>query len=66
MDIKVVVATHKPYWMPDDPMYVPVHVGAEGKTSIGFIGDNTGENISSKNDMYRELTGMFWGGANLS
>ena len=39
MDIRVVVATHKLYWMPDDPMYVPVHVGAEEKASIGFVGD---------------------------
>lgn len=65
MDIKIVVATHKKYWMPDDPMYIPVHVGAEGKESIGYTGDNTGSNISIKNNMYRELTGMFWGGANL-
>lgn len=65
MNIKIAIATHKPYWMPDDPMYVPVHVGAEGKTPIGYLGDNTGDNISIKNSMYRELTGMYWGGANL-
>ena len=29
MDIKVLVATHKNYWMPDDDMYIPLHVGRE-------------------------------------
>lgn len=62
MDIKIVIAAHKKYWMPNDPMYVPVHVGAEGKATIGYVGDNTGDNISGKNNMYRELTGMYWGG----
>lgn len=65
MDIKIVIATHKKYWTPDDPMYVPVHVGAEGKAPLGYAGDNTGDNISRKNNMYRELTGLYWGGANL-
>ena len=30
-DIKIVIAAHKPYRMPEDTMYVPLHVGAEGK-----------------------------------
>ena len=29
--ITVVIATHKKYNMPQDKMYMPVHVGAEGK-----------------------------------
>lgn len=62
MEIKIVIATHKKYWMPDDSMYVPVHVGAEGKEPLGYVGDNSGNNISEKNNMYRELTGMYWGG----
>ena len=65
MDIKIIIATHKEYWMPNDSIYVPVQVGAEGKTSIGYIGDNTGNNISVKNNMYHELTGLYWGGLNL-
>lgn len=27
---KIIVAAHKPYTMPDDEMYLPVHVGAAG------------------------------------
>lgn len=60
MDIKIIVATHKCYWMPDDPVYLPLQVGAEGKTDLGYIADNTGDNISSKNASFCELTGLFW------
>ena len=65
-DVKVIVATHKPYWMPEDEMYVPVRVGAEGKDeTFGFKPDNVGENISGKNANYCELTGLYWAWKNL-
>lgn len=71
--ISVIVATHKPYRMPDDPMYVPLHVGAEGKTDengnpldLGFIKDNTGDNISELNANFCELTGLYWAWKNLN
>lgn len=66
MDIKILVATHKSYWMPTDNVYLPVHVGKEGKEYIGFIGDNTGDNISTKNASYCELTGLYWAWKNIS
>lgn len=65
VDVKVVVASHKAYWMPNDEMYVPIQVGAEGKESLGFTPDNTGENISNKNSNYCELTGLYWAWKNL-
>ena len=65
MDIKVLVATHKKYWMPNDDVYLPIHVGREGKTDLGYIGDNTGDNISAKNANYCELTGLYWAWKNL-
>ena len=65
MDIKVIIATHKTYEMPKDAMYVPVHVGAEGKQSIGYQPDNEGENISQKNSAFCELTGLYWAWKNL-
>lgn len=64
-DVKIIVATHKPYWMPSDSLYVPVHVGAEGKESLGFTPDNIGDNISCKNANYCELTGLYWAWKNL-
>jgi len=59
-NIKVFIATHKKYQMPNEEMYIPLHVGREGKDKIGFIGDNTGENISEKNPYFCELTGLYW------
>lgn len=65
MDIKILVAAHKKYWMPNDDVYLPIHVGREGKTDLGYIGDNTGDNISAKNANYCELTGLYWAWKNL-
>nr|WP_308668295.1 DUF4422 domain-containing protein [uncultured Agathobacter sp.] len=64
-DIKVIIAAHKKYAMPDDTMYIPVQVGAEGKKDIGYQRDNEGENISSRNPMFCELTGLYWAWKNL-
>ena len=65
MNAKIIVATHKKYKMPNDKIYLPIHVGKEGKNDIGYQGDNTGNNISSKNPYYCELTGLFWVWQNL-
>lgn len=64
-DITIIVATHKPYAVPADGLYLPVHVGATGKEAIGFVPDNTGENISDKNPYFCELTGLYWAWKNL-
>ena len=72
MNIKIMVAAHKKYRMPADDMYMPLHVGAEGKLNmagetlnLGYQKDNTGDNISCKNANYCELTGLYWGWKNL-
>lgn len=65
MNIKIIVAAHKPYRMPSDSMYLPLHVGAEGKKPLGYQGDNTGDNISTKNANFCELTGLYWAWKNL-
>ena len=65
-DIKILVATHKKYQMPNSEMYLPVQVGAEGKEKIdGYQPDNVGDNISAKNAYYCELTGLYWAWKNL-
>lgn len=51
--------------MPDSPMYIPLHVGSAGKPGIGYRRDDTGDNISSKNAGYCELTGLYWAWKNL-
>ena len=66
MDIKVIVAAHKPYRMPQDSMYLPLQVGrALADQDLGWQGDNTGDNISLKNPYYCELTGLYWAWKNL-
>lgn len=64
--VKIIIATHKQYKMPKDEMYVPVHVGAEGKNDLGYTKDNSGENISSLNPSFCELTGLYWAWKNLN
>lgn len=65
-NIKILVATHKKYKMPaDTSVYLPIHVGCEGKENLGFQGDNSGENISTLNPYYCELTGLYWAWRNL-
>lgn len=66
MSIKIIVASHKKYRMPNDKIYLPLHVGAEGKNDFGFEKDNSGENISSKNPFFCELTGLYWAWKNLN
>jgi hypothetical protein len=65
MKLSMVVATHKFYQMPLDAAYLPVQAGAEGKPSLGYMGDNTGDNISLKNPDYCELTALYWAWKNL-
>lgn len=70
--VSIVIATHKKYEMPTDSMYIPLHVGAEGKKDsagneldLGYVKDNTGENISKLNQSFCELTGLYWAWKNL-
>lgn len=65
MDIKILVAAHKRYWMPDDSVYLPIQVGAALHPALGYIPDNTGDNISDKNPNYCELTALYWAWKNL-
>ena len=64
--IKIIIASHKKYQTAEEEMYVPIQVGAEVKEKIeGYIQDNTGDNISTKNPYYCELTGLYWAWKNL-
>ena len=65
MDIKVLVATHKKYWMPQDRVYMPIQLGKDIHEDLGFLGDNTGDNISKKQPYYSELTAIYWAWKNL-
>lgn len=65
MNVRVLIACHKLCQVSDDPLYIPLQVGAAGKSDFGFERDDTGDNISTRNPMYSELTGLYWAWKNL-
>lgn len=60
MKITMYIMAHKKFEKPNLEEYIPLHVGREGKKDLGYLCDNTGENISIKNANYCELTGIYW------
>lgn len=59
----VYIAFHKECTLPTVDGYQPLLVGAKGKviyTPRSYDADDTGINISDKNDAYCELTGLYW------
>ena len=56
----IYIAAHKEFDVPRLENYVHLQVGAEGKEDLGFLRDNTGDNISVKNPNFCELTGLYW------
>lgn len=71
--IKLLICYHKPYKLLQDEILTPIHVGralarkrmdTENSEYQWFlknmIGDDTGDNISEKNDFYNELTSLYW------
>ncbi len=62
MTNKMFVVTHKMIKLENITGYYPILVGAyyHPEIEIYDIRDNTGDNISSKNPNYCELTGLYW------
>lgn len=67
-NIKIIVCCHKEdsaiQWQ--EP-FMPIHVGKalHPDLDLKMQSDDTGENISDKNESYCELTGMYWAWKNL-
>lgn len=52
---------HKLFDQPTADFVVPIHAGkADSKNILPYIGDNTGENISTLNPNFCELTVLYW------
>lgn len=70
MDTRIYVMTHREYKEPEDDLYISLHVGhalaVENGKEFGYTGDDSGDNISSKNANYCELTGIYWLWKNVS
>ncbi len=61
MKSKILVATHKQYEFPGNELYQPIQVGsALSLNDFGYLRDDSGKNISSKNKSYSELTALYW------
>jgi hypothetical protein len=59
--MKIFVATHKNFVTPPDENYVPIHVGAANAVNkIDLLPDSGGDNISTRNGTFCELTGLYW------
>lgn len=69
--IKILVCCHKPCELPQDDIFLPIHVGAAlSDTSLGFQRDDQlngkpCDNISSKNRSFCELTAIYWAWKNI-
>ena len=68
-NLTILVASHKPNRVYHDDVYTPIHVGraiSKFKNEMtDMIGDDTGDNISSKNGEFCELTAIYWAWKNL-
>ena len=58
--VTIFTATHIPFSPPADDTYLPLHVGRASAEDLGYLGDDTGDNISLINCFYGELTGLYW------
>lgn len=58
--VKIFIATHKEFDVPKSDIYYPLHVGSKGKKNLNYVLDSEGDNISSKNPYFCELTGLYW------
>ncbi len=62
----ILVCTHKEAKIISNEVYMPIHTGkANGTAELGIEGDNTGENISTRNPNFSEMTAHYWAWKNL-
>ena len=74
--VKILLVSHKPFKIPQGDCFVPIHAGRsvamenskDGKINQddfewmlkNTIGDDSGDNISSKNRFYSECSALYW------
>lgn len=64
--MSIYVISHKPVECPNLNGYQLIQVGAYNKDHYCNISDDIGDNISDKNPLYCELTGLYWIWRNLA
>lgn len=62
MKSKIIVCYHKKFDIFENNVLIPIQVGRQQAGAIleNIKGDNEGDNISSLNSSYCELTGLYW------
>lgn len=60
LNTKIFIVSHKNLKLPKLQGYQPLQVGLSEQNFSGYIRDNTGKNIASRNPNYCELTAMYW------
>lgn len=65
--IKIFVSAHKPAQFPEGDCILPIQVGAAQAATrfANTLHDDEGDNISTKNPMYCELTAQYWAWKNM-
>ena len=59
--VTMYVVTHKEFQLPEcEDIYVPIQAGSSLHESLGFLQDNTGDNISDLNPLVNEITALYW------
>jgi hypothetical protein len=65
-NITIFICAHKEVKLPEHPYFLPIQAGAILHDAItGYQPDSTGDNISSKNPHFCELTCHYWAWKNL-
>ncbi|MCR4842356.1 MAG: DUF4422 domain-containing protein [Eubacterium sp.] len=54
------VAAHKAFEPPKLQGYIPLQVGAALHEDLGYVRDDSGDNMSAGNPNWCELTGVYW------
>lgn len=66
INTKILVCCHKNDIMAVSPPYLPIQLGkSTTNVDLGIAADDIGNNISSKNQSFCELTGIYWAWKNL-
>lgn len=58
--VSMYIMAHKKFDVPQNEAYKPMQVGSALHEDLGYLRDDSGENISVKNPNYSELTGLYW------
>ena len=65
-NIKILISTHKQTELPQHEYFLPVQAGSSLSSEyLQYTPDNTGDNISTKNRNYCELTVHYWAWKNM-